>query len=234
MLTNKRTISVEFGECDPSGIVYNPNYFIWFDLSVHALLARGGLSLKTLMAEFGIDGIPVVDYKCKFLSPGALGRRTRDRDQRHRAAPLRLRHAAPRLQRRRARRRLRGNAGVHGTRRATGPRQGVPAARQTGRGVFRKEALNSAHSRESGNPELPSQISRLLPWVPAFAGTSGIVLRNRAGFAQLASCAPEMPSRRSSTASVCWPSCGAGVEGVAPMSDILIGLPGSRTLPTSG
>ncbi len=73
MLTNKRTISVEFGECDPSGIVYNPNYFIWFDLSVHALLASGGMSLKGLMTEFGIDGIPVVEYKSKFLSPARWG-----------------------------------------------------------------------------------------------------------------------------------------------------------------
>jgi len=69
MLMNKRALSVEFGHCDPSGIVYNPNYFIWFDMSVHALLARGGLSLKEMMAEFGIDGIPVVEYKCKFLAP---------------------------------------------------------------------------------------------------------------------------------------------------------------------
>ena len=73
MLTNKRTITVEFGECDPSGIVYNPNYFIWFDLSVHALFARGGVDLKTFMTEFGIDGIPVVDYKCKFLAPARWG-----------------------------------------------------------------------------------------------------------------------------------------------------------------
>jgi 4-hydroxybenzoyl-CoA thioesterase len=66
-------MSVEFGHCDPSGIVFNPNYFIWFDLSVHGLLASGGLSLKTLMSEFGIDGIPVVEYKCKFLAPARWG-----------------------------------------------------------------------------------------------------------------------------------------------------------------
>ena len=69
MLTNTHIISVEFGHCDPSGIVFNPNYFIWFDQSVHKLLASGGLSLKELMSEFGIDGIPVVEYKCKFLAP---------------------------------------------------------------------------------------------------------------------------------------------------------------------
>jgi 4-hydroxybenzoyl-CoA thioesterase len=70
---NERTVSIEFGHCDPSGIVYNPNYFIWFDMSVHALLARGGLPLKTLIAEFGIDGIPVVEYKTKFLAPTRWG-----------------------------------------------------------------------------------------------------------------------------------------------------------------
>jgi 4-hydroxybenzoyl-CoA thioesterase len=73
MLTNKRGVLVEFGHCDPSGIVYNPNYFIWFDFSVHALLARGSLTLKKMMAEFGIDGIPVVEYKTKFLAPARWG-----------------------------------------------------------------------------------------------------------------------------------------------------------------
>ncbi len=73
MLSNTRILPVEFGHCDPSGIVYNPNYFIWFDLSVHALLAAGGLSLKGLIADCGIDGIPVVDYRCKFLSPARWG-----------------------------------------------------------------------------------------------------------------------------------------------------------------
>jgi 4-hydroxybenzoyl-CoA thioesterase len=73
MLTNTHIMSVEFGHCDPSGIVFNPNYFIWFDLSVHGLLASGGLSLKALMCEFGIDGIPVVEYKCKFLAPVRWG-----------------------------------------------------------------------------------------------------------------------------------------------------------------
>ena len=73
MLANTRIMPVEFGHCDPSGIVYNPNYFIWFDQSVHALLAAAGLSLKGLIADCGIDGIPVVDYKCKFVAPARWG-----------------------------------------------------------------------------------------------------------------------------------------------------------------
>lgn len=73
MLTNTRTVSVEFGHCDPSGIVYNPHYFIWFDFSVHALLQSGGVTLKALISDFGIDGIPVVGYKTKFLAPARWG-----------------------------------------------------------------------------------------------------------------------------------------------------------------
>jgi 4-hydroxybenzoyl-CoA thioesterase len=73
MLANTRIVPVEFGDCDPSGIVYNPNYFVWFDRSVHALLARGGLSLKGLIDEFGIDGIPVVEYKARFHAPARWG-----------------------------------------------------------------------------------------------------------------------------------------------------------------
>jgi 4-hydroxybenzoyl-CoA thioesterase len=73
VLANTRTLSVEFGHCDPSGIVYNPNYFIWFDFSVHALLTHGGISLKKAIAEFGIDGIPVVEYQVRFLAPSRWG-----------------------------------------------------------------------------------------------------------------------------------------------------------------
>jgi 4-hydroxybenzoyl-CoA thioesterase len=73
MLTNSHILSVEFGHCDPSGIVYNPNFFIWFDFSVHALLMHGGITLKRAIAEFGIDGIPVVEYKVRFLVPSRWG-----------------------------------------------------------------------------------------------------------------------------------------------------------------
>jgi 4-hydroxybenzoyl-CoA thioesterase len=73
MLANSRTVLVEFGDCDPTGIVYNPNYFIWFDRSVHALLAWAGLSLKGLIDDFGIDGIPVVEYRTRFLAPARWG-----------------------------------------------------------------------------------------------------------------------------------------------------------------
>jgi 4-hydroxybenzoyl-CoA thioesterase len=73
MLANRRSFMVQFGDCDPSGIVYNPRYFEWFDISVHALLAKGGLSMRQMIEEFGADGIPMVDNRAKFFAPSRYG-----------------------------------------------------------------------------------------------------------------------------------------------------------------
>ena len=31
MLTNTRTIRIQWGDCDPAGIVFYPNFFRWMD-----------------------------------------------------------------------------------------------------------------------------------------------------------------------------------------------------------
>lgn len=69
MLTNRRELLVEFGDCDPSGIVFNPRFFVWFDGSLHALMRKAGLTFAGLKAEFGFDGFPLVETKAKFLAP---------------------------------------------------------------------------------------------------------------------------------------------------------------------
>jgi len=66
MLTNRRTILVEWGDCDPSGIVFNPRYFAWFDASLHALLAQGGVTYDGLVSKHGIDGMPLVKTTAEF------------------------------------------------------------------------------------------------------------------------------------------------------------------------
>lgn len=73
MLSNRRSFKIEWGDCDPSGIVFNPNYFAWFDISVHALLESAGVSLRQLMSDFGIDGLPLVENRAKFLAPSRFG-----------------------------------------------------------------------------------------------------------------------------------------------------------------
>lgn len=73
MLSNRRTVLIEWGDCDPSGIVFNPRYFAWFDASLHALLAKAGFTLSGLVAEYGIDGIPLVENRAKFHAPSRYG-----------------------------------------------------------------------------------------------------------------------------------------------------------------
>ena len=75
MLSNRRAIRVEFGDCDPSGIVFHPHYFSWFDASVHALLRAGGVTLEQLLAEYRIDGIPLAESRIKFHLPSRAGDR---------------------------------------------------------------------------------------------------------------------------------------------------------------
>lgn len=69
MLTNTRKISVEWGDCDPAGIVYYPRYFEWFDASTSALFAAAGVSNSVMHKTYRILGIPMVDTRAKFFIP---------------------------------------------------------------------------------------------------------------------------------------------------------------------
>ena len=73
MLTNRRTVSVEWGDCDAAGIVFFPRYFEWFDASTAALFRRAGLEKHALIDTFGIVGYPVVDTRARFLRSSTFG-----------------------------------------------------------------------------------------------------------------------------------------------------------------
>ena len=74
MLSNSRQVEIEFGDCDPAGIVYYPNYFRMFDAST-AYLFEAALGMKKIawIKRFGILGIPVVDTSAKFIKPSRFG-----------------------------------------------------------------------------------------------------------------------------------------------------------------
>ncbi len=73
MLTNTRTILVEWGDCDPLGIVFYPRYFAWFDAATIALFAAAGLPKSQLLADYGLAGIPLVDARARFIVPSKFG-----------------------------------------------------------------------------------------------------------------------------------------------------------------
>jgi len=68
MLINRRTIRIEWGDCDPAGIVFYPQYFKWFDAAAAALVAAAGFPRADLVGKQGIV-IPMVETRCRFLIP---------------------------------------------------------------------------------------------------------------------------------------------------------------------
>jgi 4-hydroxybenzoyl-CoA thioesterase len=73
MLMNQRRILVEWGDCDPAGIVYYPRYLAWFDDCTSALFASAGLPIQNLFKSYGIFGVPLVDVKARFLVASTYG-----------------------------------------------------------------------------------------------------------------------------------------------------------------
>lgn len=64
---------ISFGDCDPAGIVYYPNYFKWMDTCFHAFLADRAGGHATLCDQLGSRGIGLMEAKLAFRSPGLEG-----------------------------------------------------------------------------------------------------------------------------------------------------------------
>jgi 4-hydroxybenzoyl-CoA thioesterase len=74
MLASRHPVTVEWGHCDPAGIVYFPNYFSYFDSSTNVLLRRAlGLNKYEMLKKYDIVGIPVVDLAARFIVPSVFG-----------------------------------------------------------------------------------------------------------------------------------------------------------------
>jgi 4-hydroxybenzoyl-CoA thioesterase len=70
----RRQLIVEWGHCDPAGIVFNPRFFEMFDASSWLLFeAALGVNPQDLAATYGIVGIALVDARANFLKPARFG-----------------------------------------------------------------------------------------------------------------------------------------------------------------
>ena len=73
-LMSRRAFTIEWGDCDPAGIVFYPRYFAMFDWSTACLLHAGlGMPKAAMIAKYGIVGIPMVDTRAKFHIPSTFG-----------------------------------------------------------------------------------------------------------------------------------------------------------------
>lgn len=73
MKTYRHKVRIHWGDADPAKIVYYPNYFTWFDQSALFLFESVGLGWSTLMAKYGVPGLPIVEAKARFLAPCKFG-----------------------------------------------------------------------------------------------------------------------------------------------------------------
>jgi 4-hydroxybenzoyl-CoA thioesterase len=70
MFTNTHSLIVEWGDCDPAGIVFYPRFFAMFDEATAFLLAAAsGMSRADLIRHYDILGWPMVDTRSTFRAP---------------------------------------------------------------------------------------------------------------------------------------------------------------------
>ncbi|HVP08563.1 MAG TPA: acyl-CoA thioesterase [Burkholderiales bacterium] len=60
-------VQLRWGECDPAGIIFYPNYFQWFDAAAWNMFAEVGYHAKRMRAEH--MAMPLVSAGCEFKHP---------------------------------------------------------------------------------------------------------------------------------------------------------------------
>lgn len=74
MFEHRRNLTIEWGDCDPAGIVFFPRYLAIFDSCTWSLFTAAlGMRKRDLLARFGTVGSPMVDLRARFLIPCTYG-----------------------------------------------------------------------------------------------------------------------------------------------------------------
>ena len=70
----RRQFTIEWGHCDPAGIVFNARFFDFFDASAWLMFGAAlGVPAHELSTTFDIVGIPLVSAQAKFIAPAKFG-----------------------------------------------------------------------------------------------------------------------------------------------------------------
>jgi len=67
-------VNVMFGDCDPAGIVFFPNFLKWMDASsLNFFMQCGVPPWRELIKTTGIVGTPLLEINTKFRQPATYG-----------------------------------------------------------------------------------------------------------------------------------------------------------------
>ena len=94
-------VDVQFGDCDPAGIVFFPNFSRWMDAASLSFFMQCGVPpWRELVKTRGIVGTPLLEINTKFVKAATYGETLDDHDPRRRVARQGHRADAPRHARR--------------------------------------------------------------------------------------------------------------------------------------
>lgn len=72
--SNTRTVRIEWGDCDPAGIIFYPRYFEIFDAATaHLFEAALGITKYRMLKTLEFAGFPLVRTHARFLKPTRFG-----------------------------------------------------------------------------------------------------------------------------------------------------------------
>ena len=72
--TSVYEVKVQFGDCDPAGIVFFPNFSKWMDAaSLHFFMENGVPPWRELIKTRGIVGTPLLEINTRFMRPATYG-----------------------------------------------------------------------------------------------------------------------------------------------------------------
>ncbi len=72
--THIHRVTVHWGDCDPAGIVFFPNFSRWMDQASLAYFAACGLpAWRELERTRGIVGTPLLEIHTRFMRPATYG-----------------------------------------------------------------------------------------------------------------------------------------------------------------
>lgn len=69
-------VDIQFGDCDPAGIVFFPNFHRWMDAaSLHFFMQCGVPPWREMTATNGIVGTPLLEHHTRFVKSVTYGQR---------------------------------------------------------------------------------------------------------------------------------------------------------------
>jgi 4-hydroxybenzoyl-CoA thioesterase len=66
MIVARRERRVEWGDCDPARVVFNPRFFEWFDAQTTLIFETVGLPKRDLLQRPDFAGFPLIETRARF------------------------------------------------------------------------------------------------------------------------------------------------------------------------